>query len=406
MNDVNIGQIIKELRLFRNMDEARFAERCKVDLSVVEGWENDTNIPTVMELHKIARVLQVSMDYFFREQERDIESSEECCNAIITAMYLMTEIQNVNVGRRTLLWRMIREELLGYILKKLDIPKFSIKNTTEKQRREIVGSFDELFGDEYDEVILGYIKGKNELNLLKNEYFEIGQKYKTAELTEREEKNETSTWKIYTQCVYYLDRAINAEFVDLRYAGVAVEKLKEAGVAADLSEGATPGAAFQYRNLRRALFGRLASYLLAILWALGKSGADDEEENETWWYISGVLRYFASRIYLEQIAFTTGQGVVSEVNSTNITTPAGFSAFLGTLESIGMFLGSLIWDEYDEDSPISKKVRYEKYNGEKNVSKSAVRLQKSLPYYKEFIRWQDMHKSAESVLWAREQKNM
>lgn len=227
MNDVNIGQIIKELRLFRNMDEARFAERCKVDLSVVEGWENDTNIPTVMELHKIARVLQVSMDYFFREQERDIESSEECCNAIITAMYLMTEIQNVNVGRRTLLWRMIREELLGYILKKLDIPKFSIKNTTEKQRREIVGSFDELFGDEYDEVILGYIKGKNELNLLKSEYFELGQKYKTAEQTEREEKNETSTWKIYTQCVHYLDRAINAEFVDLRYAGVAVEKLKE-----------------------------------------------------------------------------------------------------------------------------------------------------------------------------------
>lgn len=186
----------------------------------------------------------------------------------------------------------------------------------------------------------------------------------------------------------------------------AAEKLKEAGVAADLSEGATPGAAFQYRNLRRALFGRLASYLLAILWTLGKSGADDEEENETWWYISGVLRYFASRIYLEQIAFTTGQGVVSEVNSTNITTPAGFSAFLGTLESIGMFLGSLIWKEYDEDSSISKKVRYKKYNGEKNVSKSAVRLQKSLPYYKEFIRWQDMHKSAESVLWAREQKNM
>lgn len=39
MNDVNIGQIIKELRLFRNIDEARFAERCKVDVSVVEGWE-------------------------------------------------------------------------------------------------------------------------------------------------------------------------------------------------------------------------------------------------------------------------------------------------------------------------------------------------------------------------------
>lgn len=186
----------------------------------------------------------------------------------------------------------------------------------------------------------------------------------------------------------------------------AAEKLKEAGVAADLSEDAAPGAAFQYRNLRRALFGRLASYLLAILWALGMSGEDDEEENEVWWYTSGILRYFASRIFLEQIAFTTGQGVVSEINSTNITTPAGFSAFLGTLEDMGLLLGSLIWDKYDENSFMSKLVRYKKYNGEKNVSKSAVRLQKSLPYYKEFMRWRDPHKASESVLWARDQKNM
>lgn len=181
----------------------------------------------------------------------------------------------------------------------------------------------------------------------------------------------------------------------------AAQKLQEAGVAADLSEGAAPGAAFQYRNLRRALFGRLASYLLAILWALGVSGEDDDDE--TLQYYSGVLRYFTSRILFEQIAFTTGNGVVSEINSTNIMRPAGISAMLGTIGTIERSLGALIWDKYSEDSFLDLAKRY---RNKDNTPKATKRVQKALPYYKDFIRMQDWHKASESFLWAREQKNM
>ena len=157
---------------------------------------------------------------------------------------------------------------------------------------------------------------------------------------------------------------------------------------------------FQYRNLKRALFGRLASYLLASLWCIGFM--DDDEEEDATSYTLSMMGYFACRVFFEQIAFTSGYGLMYEVNSTSI---ASLSAIMGTLEDIEMGIGSLIWTEYDKDSFWAKRYRYKKYDGEKNVSKSLIRLQKSLPYYREKFKVKDWDKATEGILYVREQQS-
>ena len=226
----------------------------------------------------------------------------------------------------------------------------------------------------------------------------LGKIFKHALLSEHKSYGETGEEDIYGDPIYRKGwKSANGRRL-LWYASLglfakerAQNKLKEHGVAD-----------FQYRNLRRALFARLAAYVLSVLWVIGMSGEDDDDE--TWNYTSGMLRYFSSRLLFEQVAFTSRVGIMNEVNSTNFFNPVGMTALSGILETIGLGIGALFIDEYDEDSWLAKKVRYKKYKGEKDVSKAGVRLQKMLPYYKEVIKWQDWHDASENYLHVREQQ--
>lgn len=159
-------------------------------------------------------------------------------------------------------------------------------------------------------------------------------------------------------------------------------------------------AEFQYRNLRRALFGRLAMYALALLWGIGYAGDDDDDSATD--YTLSMLGYFSCRVFFEQTAFTTGYGLMHEVNSTSI---ASLSAVVGTLEDLEMAIGALIWTEYDEDSFWAKRYRYKSYDGEKNVSKALIRFQKSLPYHRETFKVKDWDKATKGILFVREQQS-
>ena len=226
----------------------------------------------------------------------------------------------------------------------------------------------------------------------------LGKIFKHALLSEHENYGETGEEDVYGDPIYKKGwRSANGRRL-LWYASLGLfakeksqNKLKEHGVAD-----------FQYRNLRRALFARLAAYVLSALWVIGMSGEDDD--NEGWDYTSGMLRYFSSRLLFEQIAFTSRVGIMNEVNSTNFFNPVGITALSGMLETIGKGIGALFIHEYDEDNWLSKKVRYKKYKGEKDVAKAGVALQKMIPYYKEVVKWQDWHDAAENYQHVREQQ--
>lgn len=229
MINTNIGRNLRELRLFREMNEEKFAKMCEVDISTVAKWENEELAPTCQELFVIAKTLRVNMEYFFEElgnAESEWEYTLETCDNVSSSMYLLSEIQWTNVARRILLWRWLREKLLEHKLEKFNTPKYSVKYTTEKQRREVVACFEDLFENEYDEVIKGYVKGENELSKLQDEILRRSEEHRAKERAEKK-RCETATWKAYKTCIDYLDKALNNEFVDLRYAAVAVEKLSE-----------------------------------------------------------------------------------------------------------------------------------------------------------------------------------
>lgn len=226
MENKIIGENIREMRLYRGFDKDTFAKDCDVDVPTVTKWEKNIIAPTSQELYVIAKVLRVDMEFFFEELKNDddyifisLDNSR-----MSAAMCLMTEIQISNVARKILLWRMIREELLHYVLRKYDNPRFLVKNTNKKQREDLVASFAQLFGNEYDEVIAGYVAGKNEISILENEILRRSEEHYQKEKEEKK-RCDTETWKIYKTCINYLDKALNNELVDLRYAALAEEKL-------------------------------------------------------------------------------------------------------------------------------------------------------------------------------------
>ena len=107
-------------------------------------------------------------------------------------MILLSEIQWTHAARRIALWRLLREDLVSYRLQKLNTPKYSVKNTTKRQRKDVVSCLEHLFGDEYTDVIKGYVDGKNELSKLKDEIIMRVDEHIEKE-QRRREKYDTST---------------------------------------------------------------------------------------------------------------------------------------------------------------------------------------------------------------------
>ena len=226
--DINIGRNIQEMRIYRKMDVQALAKKCKVDSSVITDWENGTVVPSATELYVISKALDVEMNYFFEEiGPKDDWYDGMDHNKLSSIMLLLTECEIVNPARRIFLKRGLKEQLAEYDLKKLDNAKFSIKNTTEKQRKNVVSVYEEFFGDEYSDIIDGYIKGEHEIIKLQDAICAKGEVHRKSEDKEKEEKTSSDVWKAYLQCIKYLETALFNEFVDLRYALVAVEKLDE-----------------------------------------------------------------------------------------------------------------------------------------------------------------------------------
>ena len=226
--DTNIGRNIQEMRLYRNMDVEKLAKKCKVEPELIGKWENNDIMPSAQELYVISKALDVDMNYFFEEiGESDdwYEGNEH--NNLSSIILLLSESESVNPARRIFIWRWLKEQLVEYNLKKLDNPKFAVKNTTEKLREKIVWGFETIFDGEYDDVIREYVKGECEIMKLRDAIYDKSKEHSKCEDQEKERKTATDAWKAYKQCVDYLESALFNELVDLRYAALAVEKLGE-----------------------------------------------------------------------------------------------------------------------------------------------------------------------------------
>lgn len=196
--DKNIGRNIQEMRIYRNMDAQALAKKCKVDPTVITDWENGAVVPSATELYVISKALDVEMNYFFEEiGPKDDWYDGMDHNQLSSIMLLLTEYEIVNPARRIFVKRWLKEQLAEYGLKKLDNAKFSIKNTTDKQRKKVVSAYEEFFGDEYSDIIEGYIKGEHEIIKLRDAIWAKGEVHRKSEDKEKEEKTSSDVWNAF-----------------------------------------------------------------------------------------------------------------------------------------------------------------------------------------------------------------
>ncbi len=69
---VNLGNIIKSLRLQRSWSQEELARRVGVKKSSISAYENDIRLPSYDVLIEIARVFDVSTDYLLEFENRHI----------------------------------------------------------------------------------------------------------------------------------------------------------------------------------------------------------------------------------------------------------------------------------------------------------------------------------------------
>lgn len=60
---MNIGQKIKELRLYNDLTQIELSKKADISRSVLSAYENNTATPTATVIAKIAIALNVSADY-------------------------------------------------------------------------------------------------------------------------------------------------------------------------------------------------------------------------------------------------------------------------------------------------------------------------------------------------------
>ena len=119
--NTNIGRNIQEMRLYRNMDVEKLAKKCKVVPELIGKWENNDIMPSAQELYVISKALDVEMNYFFEEiGESDDWYDGNDNNNLSAIMLLLCESENVNPAGRIFIWRLLKEELTNYNLKKID----------------------------------------------------------------------------------------------------------------------------------------------------------------------------------------------------------------------------------------------------------------------------------------------
>lgn len=60
---MNIGKIIKYLRLEKNLTQLQLAKEIEVSQKAIDYWEREVNEPKASYIIKLAKFFQVSTDY-------------------------------------------------------------------------------------------------------------------------------------------------------------------------------------------------------------------------------------------------------------------------------------------------------------------------------------------------------
>ena len=229
MQTANIGKNIEEIRNFRNISKEGLAKKCRVDVEVISKWENGDIIPNIEDLWLLAKELKISVDYFFVDWDKikGRESFSSDADAMLTvALSAMSAAKSSGPLQKMLLQRLYIEELVNLKLMIVDIPQYSVACTTKRERRAIISCFEDIVGDEYEDILNGYVNGKNEIGKLKDEILARSEEHRIREQEEIERKRNHPIWEVYINVVDYLESAVENEFVDLRYAKRAVEELE------------------------------------------------------------------------------------------------------------------------------------------------------------------------------------
>ncbi|MCI9083404.1 MAG: helix-turn-helix transcriptional regulator [Lachnospiraceae bacterium] len=68
------GEIIRKIRITRNLSQVQLAKELNVSKQTVSNWENDNILPSIEMLIKISKFFSVSTDYLLElDQRRYIE---------------------------------------------------------------------------------------------------------------------------------------------------------------------------------------------------------------------------------------------------------------------------------------------------------------------------------------------
>lgn len=204
MQTINIGKNIEEMRNFRNISKESLAKKCDVDIDIISKWENGDIIPRAEELLLIAKSLKTTVDYFYvdLEERKEYAGFSNDADALLSvALATMSTAKFSNPLQRVLLQRTSIEELVNLKLLTLNTPQYSIAHTTEKQRRDAISCFEDIIGEEYEDILQGYVNGKNEIGKLGEEILARADKHRLKEQEEKDKKRKNPIWDVYITVV-------------------------------------------------------------------------------------------------------------------------------------------------------------------------------------------------------------
>lgn len=162
----------------------------------------------------------------------------------------------------------------------------------------------------------------------------------------------------------------------------------------------------QYRNMRRFFADYLfigLVWLVKALTALDTGGDDDDDDEETDPnVITGIIYYFASRLFREQTALATPRGVYDEFPNVTSMTPAGLSALGDIANTAYLIAGSIGADEENSEFfyQASKKGRYEKGD-----PKWQYRFFRMFPFYRSIYTFTNPYEAAAGYEFGRKVRN-
>lgn len=70
---MTLGQKLRRQRIEKNYTQKELADRLNVTFQTVSKWESDTNEPDISTLKELSKLLECSIEYFFKDDDEDDE---------------------------------------------------------------------------------------------------------------------------------------------------------------------------------------------------------------------------------------------------------------------------------------------------------------------------------------------